>query len=187
MSREKLEQEGMYTAMTVSAFAKTVGMTEGSVRAAIRTKKIIRGAFKQGNTMKINAFVAAAEWGKEFVEEWAHLNEEIPAIEGDASEDQERMAKARLDEQIYKAELMRIKIEEAERRLVDKAQVSMTLANWGTELREALLRIPDRITDEVILAARTKARRDVHNIIHAALEVTLLQMTEIVERDISPR
>jgi hypothetical protein len=173
---------------TIPDFAIMVDMHDQSVRAAIKGGRISKGVFKEGNKTLINPLMAAREWGKEFVGQWAHLNEEAPGDNPASADDKTQLLNdARLEEQQWKAEFTRLRAQKLEGSLVDKMEVALQLGAFGAELREHILRVPDQIADQVILAARTKTRREVYLIIHEALELALTKMTEIENRDLAVR
>jgi hypothetical protein len=185
---KKVTMETSKNRATIPDFAIMVDMHDQSVRAAIKGGRISKGVFKEGNKTLINPLMAAREWGKEFVGQWAHLNEEAPGDNPASADDKTQLLNdARLEEQQWKAEFTRLRAQKLEGSLVDKMEVALQLGNWGTEMREELLRIPDQITDQLIIAARTKTRREFHAMLYEALEKALLKMTEIAERDLAAR
>jgi hypothetical protein len=64
--------------------------------------------------------------------------------------------------------------------LVQKTKVEQQLFSAGKEIREALLVIPDRITDEVIAAVDNRAT--VFNIIYNAIAAELEKLADINKR-----
>lgn len=86
-------------------------------------------------------------------------------------------AEAQLMEQIAKAKLRELEYQEKEGTLIKKAVVFDNLFAFGQELRNALLAIPDRITDIVI--AESNDRSKVYNNIYNAIADVLTKLTDI--------
>ena len=96
---------------------------------------------------------------------------------GKTSTEKMTLADAQLKERIAKAELAELELREKAGALVDKSRVYDQLFAAGQELRNALLAIPDRITDELI--ALSDNRTQVHNTIYNAIAAELEKLNDI--------
>jgi hypothetical protein len=81
---------------------------------------------------------------------------------------------------IKKNILLDIEIRKQNEILVEKARVFDQLFSFGNELRNALLSIPDRITDKVI--ASTDNRTKIHGVIYDAIAKELERLSDIDNR-----
>jgi len=86
-------------------------------------------------------------------------------------------AEAARIEKIIKAQKEFLDLKEREKTLVQKDKVKKQLFEFGKELRDALLYIPDRITDDII--ASTENRTKVRNIIYDAIAAELQRLSEL--------
>lgn len=83
---------------------------------------------------------------------------------------------AQLQEKIAKARIAELELQEKEGSLVLRDRVNEQLFSAGKELRDALLTIPDRITD-LIMAADNRTM--VHNTIYDAIAEELQKLADI--------
>lgn len=81
-------------------------------------------------------------------------------------------AEAQRRKEVAKALTAELELKEKEGSLISKQKIDEQLFAFGKELRDALLAVPDRITDEVIAAVenRTKVNNIIYNAIAGALE-----------------
>ena len=84
---------------------------------------------------------------------------------------------AQLQEKIAKAQMAELELEEKRGNLVPRDQINSQLFAAGQQLRNALLAIPDRITDEVI--AEADNRHKVHSIMYDAIVAELQKLVDI--------
>ncbi|MDR3133007.1 MAG: hypothetical protein LBU42_03165 [Prevotellaceae bacterium] len=80
-------------------------------------------------------------------------------------------------EKAAKAETAEIELEEKKGSLISKVNVYNSLFEAGQQIRDALLSIPERITDEII--AVVESRTKVRNLIHDAIAAELEKLSEI--------
>lgn len=90
------------------------------------------------------------------------------------------LADAQLKEAVAKAELRELELEEKRGTLIKKEVVYNQLFAFHRELRDALLSIPDRISDEVMAVADN--RNHVHTTIYDAIADALSKLSETKER-----
>ena len=86
-------------------------------------------------------------------------------------------AEAQLQEQVAKARLRELELEEKEGSLVQRAIVNDQLFAFGQELRNALLAIPDRVIDQIIAESGTRAKA--HATLYEAIASELEKLTDI--------
>lgn len=84
---------------------------------------------------------------------------------------------AQLQEKIAKARIAELELQEKEGSLVQKSVIYDQLFAFGQELRNALLAIPDRITDQVI--AECDNRTKVHTTIYDAIANELQKLSDM--------
>lgn len=106
----------------------------------------------------------------------ASVVEDIPACE-ENSEAAASMTyeEAQLREKVAKAKYAELELQEREGALVERVQVNEQLFAAGKELRDALLAIPDRITD-IVMAADN--RTTVYNTIYDAIAAELQKLAD---------
>ncbi|MDL2289946.1 hypothetical protein LJB95_00895 [Paludibacteraceae bacterium OttesenSCG-928-F17] len=91
------------------------------------------------------------------------------------------LGEAQRREQIAKAKIAELRVQEMEGSLVDKEKIDEQLFNAGKELREALLAIPNRITDQVIAACDN--RTEVLNIMYDAISSELERLSDLISSE----
>lgn len=175
--------------ISVREFARGIGCSDVAVHKAIKTGKIVKGYVKRdGLPGKINAAVAAQEWGKHFDPSYDR-NPNIRSNFGRGAApppSDERTTKSlaeikRLTAEVrLQAEAIELKRKKGD--LVDKKAVYTALFAMGRELKNNIMNIPDRYID-AILAAPT--RNDAHTVLTNALIEALETMTEMQNREIT--
>lgn len=78
-------------------------------------------------------------------------------------------------EKIYKAQRAKLEVDEIEGRLVNKEEVYKKLYSFGSELKNNLLSIPDRITDELI--SLSDDRNEFYSLLSKEIENVLTVMS----------
>lgn len=86
-------------------------------------------------------------------------------------------AEALRRKEVAKAKTAELEVMEKEGSLVMKQKVQDQLFAAGKEIRDALLAVPDRITDEVIAAVENRTK--VNNIIYDAIAGALEQLSDL--------
>lgn len=84
---------------------------------------------------------------------------------------------AQLQEKIAKAQMAELELQTRQGELVERAKVYDQLFAFGQEIRNALMGIPDRITDIVI--AEADNRHKVHSAIYDAIAAELQKLSDI--------
>ncbi len=84
---------------------------------------------------------------------------------------------AQLQEKIAKAQMAELDLQVRQGELVERAKVYDQLFAFGQELRNALMAIPDRITDTVI--AESDNRHKVHSAIYDAIASELQKLADM--------
>lgn len=87
-------------------------------------------------------------------------------------------AEAQRRKEVAKAKTAELEFMEKEGALILKQQVQDQLFSAGKEIRNALLSVPDRITDQVI--ASVENRTQVNNIIYDAIAAELEKLADLV-------
>ena len=90
-------------------------------------------------------------------------------------------AEAQRRERVAKARIAELEVEEREKALVSREMVNKELFELGQALRDALLAIPDRITDEVI--ANADNRHKVHTTIYNAIADVLTHLADMALKE----
>lgn len=186
--------------VSIRQYAKELGVSEATVRLAIRSGKITNGVQKSEKDGKpqIIRSIATDEWKgsytgktnasevlkeKFFGEEdepnthvvkntpqsesvpGMNVGQELPIMENPTT-----MRDAQLKEQIYKANMAEIKYNVALGKLVKKDDVYKAFFEFGTQIREAIQSIPDRVVDLIIASSN---RNEAHEILSAELSRAL--------------
>lgn len=101
--------------------------------------------------------------------------EEIKNNSSDILNEDTNYAEATRLEKIYKAQRAKLEVDEIEGRLVNKEEVYKKLYSFGSELKNNLLSIPDRITDELISLADD--RNEFYSLLSKEIENVLTEMS----------
>jgi hypothetical protein len=105
--------------------------------------------------------------------------EALPEVSGKSTKNV-TYAEALRRKEVAKAAVAELEMKERYGELVQRKKVHEQLYTAGQELRNALLSVPDRITDNVIAAVDN--RTNVYNIIYNAIASELEKLTSIGER-----
>jgi hypothetical protein len=185
--------------ISIRQYAKELGISEATVRLAIRSGKITRGVQKSEKDGKpqIIRSIATEEWKESYsgrtnasevlkekffsddvdtpnVETKTEQASSVPPIptlqETQFVESPTTMREAQLKEQIFKANMAEVKYNVALGKLVNKDDVYKTFFEFGTQVRESIQSIPDRVVD-LIMACST--RNEAHEILSLELSKAL--------------
>ena len=188
----------MESTISIREYARRIGVTEAAVRRAIRTGKIVKGIIpnvKNGRPMVIQS-IADREWAASYTgktnaapilkERFGFNDAGTPqasavsiTLPTNNEEEQDNlgaisnprtMRDAQLKEQIYKANMAEIKYNEALGKLVKKEAVYKKFFEFGTQVREAMQSIPDRVIDLILASS---SRNEAHEILSAELSRAL--------------
>jgi phage terminase Nu1 subunit (DNA packaging protein) len=80
-------------------------------------------------------------------------------------------------EKVAKARTAELELAEKEGSLISKTSVYNSLFDIGKQIRDALLSVPERVTDDII--ANVSNRTKVRNLIYDAIAVELEKLSEI--------
>ncbi|MDR2448704.1 MAG: hypothetical protein LBD52_01945 [Prevotellaceae bacterium] len=187
----------------LSEFERLTGMTSRTVALAISKGKIPEKCTKRvgcGATspIYIDPQAAAVCWYQNLNSNH-HLSRTLrsnlskyirrfaPDIvgEGEKKNKQETQEKPSFEEALRrektaKAKTAELELAERERSLISKTSVYNTLFDIGKQIRDALLSIPERVTDDII--ASVENRTKVRNIIYDAIAMELEQLSEISKK-----
>ena len=104
-------------------------------------------------------------------------DEAIAGLNGETS-----LATAQRAEKIFKAQLAYMEVEERRGALVRKDDVYNTLFNFGTEMKNGFLSIPDRITDDLISLAGD--RNKFHQLLNESISQELERLSKFEEENL---
>lgn len=122
--------------------------------------------------------VEGTDWGSGTEVENEGENEGKTEGKNDSSSgDKMTFAEAQRRKEVAKAKTAELEFLEKEGSLILKATVQDQLFNAGKELRDALLAVPDRITDEVLAAGDDRTK--VNNIIYDAIAGELERLADL--------
>jgi hypothetical protein len=185
--------------VSIRQYAKELGISEATVRLAIRSGKITRGVQKSEKDGKpqIIRSIATEEWKESYsgrtnasevlkekffgdvvdtptVETKTEQASSVPPIptsqETQLVESPTTMREAQLKEQIFKANMAEVKYNVALGKLVNKDDVYKTFFEFGTQVRESIQSIPDRVVDLIMACS---SRNEAHEILSVELSKAL--------------
>lgn len=93
------------------------------------------------------------------------------------TEDKITFAEAQRRKEVAKAKTAELELLEKQGTLILKQRVQDQLFNAGKELRDALLAVPDRVTDEILAAGDNRTK--VNNIIYDAIAAELERLADL--------
>ena len=184
----------------LSEFERLAGLSSRTVALAITHGKISAECVKKIGTgatspMYVNPQAAAVSWYQNLNSNH-HLSRTLrctlakyikkfaPDVVGEdikksKEEVQEKMSfdEALRREKSAKARTAELELAEKEGSLISKVNVYNSLFEAGKQIRDALLSIPERITDDII--ASVENRTKVRNLIHDAIAAELKKLSEI--------
>lgn len=166
---------------TQRSFAEELGVSHQHVSQAIKQGKIGKSAMEEFKGKSyLNRELAKQHWRAN----WSGLGNASAKLavalqsgndeamgEDDAIRHKNLVTKARDADTIYKSQMSKLKYEQAAGVLVNKADVSRALFEFGREIRNKLTAIPARVVDYVRSAAtRHEAEKLIAEAIHTVLE-----------------
>lgn len=173
--------------LTLREYAKKCGTTHQTISTAIKNGQISEAY--DPKTQKIDSDKADLEWGIAFMEKRlikdlqkqgeasakAEVNEGDNMISVDSNRDIPSNTKSgelfRL-QLLFNTRLARIKLLEAEGKLVDKDSVYKQLYQFGQNLRQQLQALPERLIDEMLAGDRDAAKQLFDKEIQRILELS---------------
>ena len=176
--------------------ARRLKVGEKTIRDAVGLNKITTVLDENGNK-KINFKTAKkqaeefnigakAQYGKEPDQLPKQTKKEKPKENNPVSSenielnDLSTMATAQKAEKIAKAKLAQLELEERIGNLINKDECYRELFQYGTEMRNSFLSIPDRITDNLISLAHD--RNAFHTMLVDSLTEVLSQLSQFEEK-----
>lgn len=170
--------------VSIRQFARMVGVSGTAVKKAIDKGVIVKGIVKNGSEQYILPDVAAKEYGKKIVSDGFTDPRKDP-IQDRSVIDEKAMhtgmttgmspeRRAKLKHLVYKAQIAELQAKQLDGELVRKEDVYRDLFAKGVALKEELLAVPDRVTDDM-RAAETRA--EAYRILREAIEKILLSHT----------
>lgn len=125
----------------------------------------------------IQSFNPAAISAAPDIPDEKNIPDENKGKKGKDTPDHMTFAEAQRRKEVAKALTAELELQEKEGSLVSKEKINEQLFTFGKELRDALLAVPDRITDEVIASAGN--RTQVNNIIYTAIAGALEKLADL--------
>lgn len=184
-------------------YAERRGCTEGAVRKALKTGKIVHGMVRDAKGRPwINPEVADREWSQSHNPNYAHNNQvlaeklgtaaevAVPAPKGKPTEPKDpdaevehraSISKHKQAETAIKVKLLHIQLQEQQGLLVKKSDIANALFEMGQEIRKELMGIPARHIDKLRgIPDRNQAQIYLEEAIAGALE----KVTQVIARDL---
>lgn len=184
----------------LSEFERLTGMNNRTVVLAISRGKIpakcVKKIGKGATSPKyINPQIAAMQWYKnlnsnhhlsrtlrnnlekyikKFSPDIVNKKKDTKSAKG---EEKITFDEALLREKVAKAKVAELELSEKEGSLISKISVYNSLFEFGKQMRDALLSIPERVTDDII--ANVNNRTKVHNFMYDAIIAELEKFSEI--------
>ena len=174
---------------TQRQLAEALGITHQRVSQAIQEEKILPSALEKfkGKTY-VNKELALAQWRANWTGKGNASPKLTTALQSDSDEPLEGeeamrhktlVTKARDAETIYKSQMAKLKYEREAGIVVNKAEVSKALFEFGREFRDKLMAIPPRYIDYIRAA---KTRHEAEKILADALHGVLVDVSDINNR-----
>jgi len=156
-------------------FARRIEVGEKTIRDAVNLGKISKGVVESNGKKKIDYLEALKEveaynlgaksrYGKENIQQPSiHVKQNTQKASNRTDSDftvdlnnDSSMAQAQKYEKIFKAKLAQLEFEQKQGILAPKEELYTELFAYGTEVRNNILSIPDRITDTLISLANDR-------------------------------
>lgn len=177
--------------LSIRAYARRCGITDGAVRKAIKAGTISKGY--DAKNKKIIPAIADKEYG--FNIQIDKINEKIKKSISQQKLDEysgvevmdiqllpeDTKPEAERKQVIIKAQLDLLKLKNESGELVNREEVYKQLFVYGKEIRMSLQAIPDRIIDRLI----TLNRNEAHKLLSENLNEVLTKLTKNVDQRIS--
>lgn len=177
--------------ITITEYGRRKGVSHTAVNRAIETGRIVKGLVKLANGRKgIIQSIADKEWAENTNPD--HWRSRYTTSGGrnatEVDPDETKAARAgtlnaaKQARAVFDAKLAELEYKKKAGLLVEKDKVYKTLYDFGKELRNELLSVPDRIIDEVLGAEnRTKAI----TLLYDELAAVLAKATNFEDREIA--
>jgi hypothetical protein len=178
--------------VSIKQFGMMVGVSDAAVHKAIKAGKIVKGYIARKGDVGpfIIPKIAAEEYGRKILSDgYADVRKERGnkglMVGSDSEQSPDEVSKiggmsperkAKLKQLIYKSQIAELQAKKMAGELVLKEDVYRELFAKGQALKEELLAIADRVTDDVRAA---ETRNDAHKIIYEAVERILLSHSSI--------
>lgn len=164
-------------------YARMKGCSETAVRKAIKAGKIEKGAVRDENGKpKIDVEVADKEWASNYNPNYSENRETVAESVGGGGDNQKNsISEIKRAESGLKAKLLQLQLHEKTGQLVKKSDISKKLYEMGQEIRNSLMGIPARITDNLI---EIKDRNEFQIFLENAIAEELEKLTDVVSRDL---
>lgn len=176
--------------ISLREFARRMSIGEKTIRDAVKLGKIVDGVTQVNGKPKIIYGIAYKEFkeinlGAQVLGESDYnevsqedmISEGVAGLGGNTS-----LATATRAEKIFKAQKAFLEVERLKGTLVERDEVYRQLYQASTEIRSALMSIPDRITDELI--ANMDDRNSVYRLLTDTLNNELTRLSDMKDRDI---
>lgn len=183
-------------------FAEIIGITETMIRRYIQKDRIKQSSIDLTNPKRPLIYVEKAKKDLKDTETWAYNSEpekrakhrhnkdermastqiamppDNPLLVAESSKDYDGMTLGELarKKEIRNIQLSDIKIGEAAKTLVQKSIVFDALFTTAQEVRNAILFVPDRVVDDLMLA---KDREEMHSILSKELHTVLTSLGNV--------
>jgi hypothetical protein len=155
----------------LAEYAARHGVSPQAVRKAINTGRLQRSVQREGKSWWIDPEVADIEWGRNTAPEFQRSKDAINAGKKAARGEGEPMppvgppvgkggatyASAKAAAEGYKAMLLKLDYEERAKKLVSTDVVKARLFTMSRQVRDALLRIPPIVVDDLLASLGVEA------------------------------
>lgn len=177
--------EKLKSVISLRKFAKMIGCTEGTVRAAIKEGTITESVKKDKNGRNVGILweEGQLEWARNYSigkNQSSTVEDALSDIPTESGKNIGEIAESRKKTEHYKSELARIELEEKTGILVPVEDVRKQLFAMATEIRIKVENIPDICIDEIM---SMDDRNEAYALLSKTLKDMLNEMTEVVERD----
>lgn len=169
--KKKISYLSAYEHITVYEFAKRMGVAKQSVMQAIKEGRITE-VDEDGYVVweRAKDECEAIDFGQK-------SKKEVELIDGiDNLNESTTYAEALRLEKIYKAQLAKLEVDKENGTLVLKDEVYRELFDFGNEIKNTFLSIPDRITDELISLAHDRV--GFHSLLSLEIEKALEKLSK---------
>jgi phage terminase Nu1 subunit (DNA packaging protein) len=180
--------------ISLSEFSKLIGVNIQTISKAIKQNKIPdKFVQKKGKLVMVEYKPAVITWLKNLHGSTQNTHELRKRLEeytktlieekGESKETPSEStpgistySESQKKERFFKALLAELEYREKQGSLIDKAQAQFQLFSIGKEIRNSLLAIPDRISDDCFAA---QSRSKLHCIIYEAIEFELNRIADL--------
>lgn len=196
----------IFGTITITEFARRMGVDESTVREAVKSGKITEQAVDRTNPRRprIIEEIAVKDWAQNYAPRHIQNDElndrllgkimplpELPEgmedfDDGPVEEVDDMikvrktasLAEAKRVEAIYKAKTAALEYAEKKKTLVSRAKLDKELFALGQEVSSAMLGIPDKWIDNILA---TDSRMEAHSMLYSAITEALEAMSKNIE------